>query len=106
MGARDRRQGVVLPGEAMNPELEHLPAASDIAELVEQVVWAFVGENPQRTVGPAAAVEGAWTGWVPVEGRFHGAITVACTRRFAHRLAGLMFGDERGGLADAVACEA
>ena len=41
------------------------------------------------------------TGCVLVEGRFHGAVTVACTRRFAHRLAGLMFENDRGALADA-----
>lgn len=90
----------------MNPNFEHLPGAAEIAQLVEQVVWAFVGENPQRAVAGTTATEDAWTGCVLVEGRFHGAVTVACTRRFAHRLAGLMFGDDRSALADAAARDA
>jgi CheY-specific phosphatase CheX len=90
----------------MNPSCEHLPEAAEIAQLVEQVVWAFVGENPQRTVASTLAVEEGWTGCVLVEGRFHGAVTVACTRRFARRLAGLIFEDDRGALADAAARDA
>jgi CheY-specific phosphatase CheX len=89
----------------MNPS-EQLPAATEIAKLVEQVIWAFVGENPQRVAASTAAAEDSWTGCVLVEGRFHGAVTVACTPRFAHRLAALVFGNDRGPLADAAARDA
>lgn len=75
--------------------LDRLPDAVDIAVLVQQVVWAFLGEHAvpvdeRFTIAPAER----WTGCVMVEGAFRGAVTVTASARLARRLGKVMFAEE------------
>ena len=75
--------------------IQHLPDAVDVAVLVQQVVWAFLGEQaqPVEELGPLAASE-RWTGCVMVEGAFRGAVTVSASPGLARRLGKVMFAEE------------
>jgi CheY-specific phosphatase CheX len=64
--------------------IELLPEASDLAQLVEHVVWAFAGLSAQPAFAAKARdQEQTWTGCVMIEGPFRGAVTVVCSREFA-----------------------
>lgn len=75
--------------------VDRLPDTVDIAVLVQQVVWAFLGEHalPVDERCPIAPAE-RWTGCVMVEGPFRGAVTVTASARLARRLGKIMFAEE------------
>ena len=73
----------------------HLPDAVDVAVLVQQVVWAFLGEQAQPVDELCAlASTERWTGCVMVEGAFRGAVTVSASPGLAQRLGKVMFAEE------------
>jgi hypothetical protein len=74
---------------------DHLPDAVDIAVLVQQVVWAFLGEHALPVDERYQIALGErWTGCVMVEGPFRAAVTVTASARLARRLGRVMFAEE------------
>jgi len=73
--------------------IEQLPDAVDIAVLIQQVVWAFLGEQAQPVDERFTSGE-RWTGCIMVDGPFRGAVTVTASPRLARRLGKVMFAEE------------
>ncbi|HKQ70068.1 MAG TPA: chemotaxis protein CheX [Polyangiaceae bacterium] len=84
----------------MTISVERLPDATEIAALVQQVVWAFLGEDAQLTDRSSVDSNHTWTGCVMVEGSFRGAVTVSGSRELALRLGSKMFAAEAADLSD------
>jgi CheY-specific phosphatase CheX len=75
--------------------IEPLPDSLDVAVLIQQVVWAFLGEQAQPVDERFAVASGErWTGCVMVDGPFRGAVTVTASPRLARRLGKIMFAEE------------
>jgi CheY-specific phosphatase CheX len=85
----------------MTSRVECFPDAMDIAVLVQQVVWAFLGETAQLAEpGHHAEPAMVWTGCVMVEGPFRGGVTVSCSRELALRIGSRMFETDANSLSD------
>jgi hypothetical protein len=82
--------------------LDRLPDPVDVAVLVQQVVWTFLGEQALPVDRRSTLAHGeCWTGCVRVEGPFCGAVTVTASARLARRLGKIMFEEEEPSVEDA-----
>lgn len=66
-------------------------------QVVESVTDTFL-KMPAVAVSPpdAGTQEELWTGTVSITGGFNGALSLTCSRGFAHRAARTVFGDDFG----------
>jgi chemotaxis protein CheX len=83
---------------------------NEVREIVEGVTTAFVQLQAYAAPKPGddewAYIDEFWTGCICVNGAYNGAITLRCTRAFAHHAARGMFGAEAGELSDEFARDA
>jgi chemotaxis protein CheX len=82
----------------------------EVREIVAAVTTAFVQLHAYVAPKPGddewAYIDESWTGCICVNGAYNGAITLSCTRAFAHHAARGMFGAEAGELSDEFARDA
>jgi chemotaxis protein CheY-P-specific phosphatase CheC len=84
----------------MSGSSDRLPEPMQVAALVQQVVWAYLGESAQLSDTRPPPDLPRWTGCVMLEGRFRGVVTVSASRELALRIGGRMFAAEPADLSD------